>query len=128
MTDNINILKMASAMARHAEERHRLLAENIANADTANYRAKDLEPFEEAYSRFSDRNGVTQDVLDTPDGKPIWRVETAAAPGALSPNGNSVSIEDQMMRSVEAQEEHQAALMIYKKAIDIMRISLGRGA
>lgn len=126
MMDNVNILKLASALARHAADRHRVLSENIANADTANYKAKDLEPFAEAYSRLSKHGGSPDSAFNASDGKPVWRIETINAPGASSPNGNSVSIEDQMMRSIEAQQDHQAATTIYKKAIDIMRISLGR--
>jgi flagellar basal-body rod protein FlgB len=128
MMDNINILKLASAMARHAADRHKVLSENIANADTANYKAKDLEPFAEAYSRMSKRGSSLNDYLNGDSGKPSWRIETINSPGATSPNGNNVSIEDQMMRSIEAQQNHQAATAIYKKAIGILRISLGRGA
>lgn len=128
MMDNVSILKMASAMARHAADRHKVLSENIANADTANYKAKDLEPFADAYSRFSKKGAATSENFNAFAKMGDWRVETVNMPGADSPNGNSVSIEDQMMRSIGAQQDHQAATLIYKKAIDIMRISLGRGA
>ena len=127
MMDNVSILKMASALARHAADRHKILSENIANADTSGYKAKDLEPFADAYSRFS-KQGENKDNINAFPKFGDWRVETVNMSGADSPNGNSVSIEDQMMRSIAAQQDHQAATLIYKKAIDIMRISLGRGA
>lgn len=126
MADDLKILSMASAMARHAARRHEVLAQNIANADTAGYRAKDLEPFAQAYSR-----SLSQHVLDANKesgaGEVGWRVIAAHAPGAQSPNGNTVSLEDQMVRSVEAQQAHEAATAIYKKSIEILRLSLRSG-
>ena len=127
MMDDVNILKLASAMARHAAARHELLAQNVANADTPNYKAKDLEPFSEAFSRLStqlyENNALSSGSKEAP-----WRTRLIETSGASSPNGNSVSIEDQMMRAAEAQQRFDAAATIYKKMTQILRASLGRGA
>ncbi len=128
MLDNINILKLASAMARYAADRHQLLSQNIANADTNDFKAKDLEPFSEAYARLSDRNGKMPDQQTLASIDKPWRTTAIHAPGITSPNGNTVSLEDQMMRSIEAQQDHETATVLYKKTIDILRTSLGRGA
>ena len=128
MLDNLKILNIASAMVRHSAERHSVLAENIANANTNGYKAKDLEAFGDAFSRLADRNGEIHDRPTTAGPAIPWRVETIDTPGAASPNGNTVSLEDQMMRSIEAQQNHDAALAIYRKTIDMLRTSLGRGA
>ena len=126
MIEDVNILKLASAMARHAAARHNVLSENIANADTVDYKAKDIEPFAEAYARTYKHAAMSGDggLSKTPE----WRFETVTTPGVASPNGNTVSIEDQMMRSIEAQQDHQAATAIYRKAIGIMRMTLGRNS
>lgn len=123
MLNSIDILKMASAMARHAAERHQVLSQNIANADTNGYKAKDLEPFAEAYARMARSQASAQ---SGHNGSSAWRAETITLPGAASPNGNTVSIEDQMMRTVEAQQQHEAATAIYRKSMNILRMSLGR--
>ncbi len=128
MLDDINILKLSSAMARHAADRHQLIAQNIANADTNNFKAKELEPFEEAYSRLSNNQNKFGQPLSAGGSNASWRTETISARGIESPNGNTVSIEDQMMRSIEAQQNFEAATTIYKKTLDILRSSLGRGA
>lgn len=123
MLNSIDILKMASAMARHAADRHQVISENIANADTAGYKAKDLRSFAESYARMAahdDINGHGE------AGRNPWRAELVDVPGVASPNGNTVSIEDQMMRSVEAQQQHEAATAIYRKSMNIMRMALGR--
>ena len=43
-----------------------------------------------------------------------------------SPNGNTVSLEAEMLKSIEAKREHDRALAIYKSALSVLRISLGR--
>ncbi len=124
MLDNINILKLASAMARHAADRHQLISENIANADTGGYRAKELEPFSEAYSRMAKQFNQTDNRSLFSGSEPPWRVNVIDTPGLESPNGNNVSLEDQMMRSIEAQGDHETATLIYKKSIDILRMAV----
>ncbi len=126
MLDDIKIFNMASALSRHSAERHRVISENIANADTRNYKAKDLESFETAYMRqVKSGTGMASGALN-PSHNMQWRAYEMASDGAHSPNGNNVSIEDQITRSVKAQADHDAATTIYKKALDILRMSLGR--
>lgn len=124
MSGDLKILSMASALARYAARRHEVIAQNIANADTGGYKAKDLEPFSEAYRRsLASVDSANSQI----SGGNKWRVIISNASGSESPNGNTVSLEDQMVRSVEAQQAHEAATAIYKKTIDILRLSLGRG-
>lgn len=124
MLGELKLLTMASALARHSAARHEVLAENIANADTAGYRAKDVEPFEQTFARAAGGAANVGAPLDLESLN--WRLSEIHAPGAESPNGNTVSLEDQMMRTIEAQQDHQAATAIYKKTIDILRLSLGK--
>ena len=48
------------------------------------------------------------------------------ARGHESPNGNSVSLEAEMVKSVEARQNHDMALAIYRATSDVIRASLGR--
>lgn len=126
MLGDIKIFNMASALARHSAERHSVISENIANADTRNYKAKDLEAFDTAYARQV-KSGVSASSGELrPTHTMAWRAYEMASDGSHSPNGNTVSLEDQITRSVKAQADHDAAATIYKKALDILRMSLGR--
>ena len=42
MFDRIETLRMASSLTAHAAERQKLIAQNVANADTPGFRARDL--------------------------------------------------------------------------------------
>ena len=116
MLKDIAILARAGAMARHASERHALIAQNIANADTPGYRARELKPFDVQLvdaARKGDR--MSRGKLTR-----AYDIEGLDA----APNGNTVSVEDQMARSVDAQSQHKAAMTIYRKALDLMRMSV----
>lgn len=46
--------------------------------------------------------------------------------GELSPNGNTVSLEVEMVASAEVQGAHDRALAIYGSGLNILRAGLGR--
>jgi flagellar basal-body rod protein FlgB len=124
MLENLTLLDLASEAARHATVRHRVIAENVANADTPGYRARDIKDFsstvKESFAARATRPGHVG--FDDPDRTP-QTFELALSP---SPNGNTVNIEDQAVRAVQAQGQHALALAVYAKAIDILRLGLGR--
>lgn len=124
--NDLAILRLADSLARHSAARHRLLAENVANADTPGYKAQDLTPFDEIAGRpeFAARatrpghiGGQRTLALD-----PV----SDSAFGAESPNGNDVSVTDQLMRSAQAMGNHDKAVTVYKKTMDILRLGLGK--
>ncbi len=127
MFEDLKILQMTSALARHASARHELIAQNIANADTPGYEAKDLEDFATAFARASFEASKSGGAGD-PSFEGGFREVALKAKGTESPNENTVSLEDQMVRATDAQGAHDAAMAIYKKTMDILRASLGRGA
>ena len=50
MFSNLTVFKTAHAMAVHAGARQALIAQNVANADTPGYRARDLPSFAESFA------------------------------------------------------------------------------
>ena len=122
--ENLTIAKLASAMARHAAARHRVLAENVANADTPGFRSRDAEPFSAAVNGGFRLRLTRADHLG-PRGVATGGVRLVEDPGG-APNGNSVNLEREAMRAVETQGAHALALAVYAKTADILRIGLGR--
>lgn len=114
MPTGLNIFSIAGAMARHAAARQSVVAENVANADTPGYRARDLEPFARVYdAAAAGGEGAT------------FHAKTVESFGAAAPNGNTVSIEDQMMRAAEARRDHEFASTIYAKSLAMLKAALG---
>ncbi len=118
MTGDIDLFAIAGAKARHAAARQAVISRNVANADTPGYRARDIEPFDAAYARAISAGGAAGVKFSEFD------IDT---PGTSSPNGNTVSIEDQMLRAGATSRDHDAAVTIYSKAMSMLRAAVGAG-
>ncbi|MFD1160361.1 FlgB family protein [Roseovarius aestuarii] len=128
MFEKLEIFRMAHALATHAGARQSVVAQNMANADTPDYRARDVTPFKE--------------IIESGDSGFVPRVtrpghlHAAALPFDLGiaevrdvetdPNGNSVSLETEMMKAVDVKREHDRALAVYKSSLGVLRSALGR--
>jgi flagellar basal-body rod protein FlgB len=125
----LSVLKLASQLAAHSAVRQKVIAENVAHADTPGYRARDLTDFaktvESAGDPFASRVTRPGHIAFGADGNG-FEAREATAFGAENPNGNTVSLEDQMMRAADARQSHQLALGVYGKSLDILRSGLGR--
>ena len=146
MFEKINAFQLASSMARHANERQSVIARNIANADTPGYRAMDITPFTAQFERSGPAaNGLfdalaraglptrppellagAKPTLATRPAESFGTPRTTDAPDETSPNGNTVSLESQMVKSTVASRQHDMALAVYKHALSFIRTSIGR--
>ncbi|MEM6548232.1 MAG: FlgB family protein [Pseudomonadota bacterium] len=127
MLSDLKLIQMASSMARHASSRMRVIAENVSNADTPGFKARDVKSFSavvnEAFTPRVSRPGHLASLRDRVVEPRVEIFEVALGPG---PNGNSVSLEDQALRAVETQGQHRLATSVYSKTVDILRLGLGR--
>ena len=130
MTLDIAILRLAGSLASYSSLRQGVIAQNIANADTPGYRARDLLPFAAAFADAAFEPAGLRATraahLATAAIPPGFRAETMHAPGTVSPNGNTVGVEDQMMRAAQTKLQHDLALGVYAKSLAILRAGLGR--
>lgn len=126
MFERIEMMRMAQAMMGHAAQRNTVVARNIANADTPNFQAHDLQAFEETYRRNASSfvRTTREGHFSDPGFSPATAREIISGQHP-SPNGNSVSLEEEMIKIAELKHQHDKSLSIYKSAIDLMRISIG---
>lgn len=129
MFEKLELTRMAQAMAAHAGARLSVVAQNVANADTPGYRAGDVASFAESYAQDAKhmemratRAGHFTGGADSD--MPPLEVRRKSLAGA--PNGNSVSIEQEMVKAASARQDHEMALAIYRNTSSIIRASLGR--
>lgn len=127
MFEKNSTLGMARALTAHVARREAVTARNIANADTPGYRAQDIRPFAETYRAAPDMAVRTSRAGHI--ATPIWQSGSARAVdagGAPSPNGNTVSLEDEMFRMADLKSDHGRALGVYQSGLALMRSALGR--
>jgi flagellar basal-body rod protein FlgB len=115
-------------------ERQKVLAENVANVDTPDYKPRDLkqQSFEEmvrgassmmSMSRTTDKHLDPGSLRGAGGGGKAQRqkgIETTLS-------GNSVTLDVELMKISESAQEHALATNLYKKQLNLFRTVLGRG-
>lgn len=119
-----DVMRVAQSMARHAAARQGVIAGNIAQADTPGYRARDLARFGDSYQAASGMVATRSGHLDW--GADVAAVQVDRGAPSFAPNGNTVSLEREMMRAAETRQSHELALAIYASARTVLRTALGR--
>lgn len=114
-------------------ERQSVLAQNVANADTPNYRAGDLKPLDFKALTAGAQSGVALATTDAHhiaasagEGHAGFKADSAK-PFEVSLSKNGVSLEDEMMKVSETQASYEMAVNLYQKQVGMLRTALGRG-
>ena len=133
---SINDLPVLSALRTKMQwhqERQRVLAENISNSDTPNFKPRDLvEP------KF-DKNGASPAAMGS---LAMMRTSTShiapAGGGGDSfaqhgrsgfqtrPAGNAVNLEDQMLKVSANQMDYAAATSLYSRSLGLLKTAIGK--
>ncbi len=132
---DIPILSMLRTRLQWAQERQRVLAENVANADTPNYRARDLAPL-----KFAAPGEAGAPPLS---GVSLARTESGHIGGGgegdspfrsksdgnyeVRPTGNAVNLEQEMMKVAANQMDYQAVTALYARSLGLLKTALGKG-
>ena len=102
-----------------------VIAENIANADTPDYAAKDITSTDfgalakTASLRVSDPKHIA-----APAGSRAGSYRTVSAPdGEASLTGNQVSLETQAMNLSQTRSEYALAANLYRKGLTMLRLA-----
>lgn len=111
-------------------ERQKILAQNIAHADTPGFTPQDVAPFS---FRGELKHAMTGAAVTQP-GHIRTAPETASGvdiikkrPSAVSPNGNGVSVEEEMMQVSTTAIDYQMVTNLIRKWQGMLRTVLGRG-
>jgi flagellar basal-body rod protein FlgB len=129
---DIPIFSILRTKMQWHQERQRLLAENVSNADTPNFRPRDLAP-----PKFDGRTAQPAASLVL--------AQTSAAhiagPGLsgtaqfplerkggyeIRPAGNAVNLEDEMLKVAANQMDYQTATTLYGRSLGLIKTALGK--
>lgn len=128
MFESPDLIRLADRLAAYAGARTGLIAKNVANADTPGYHSRTLPDFAElvAAAPVPMRATRTGHVTDSLPGRDALRATTAT--GEASMNGNTVSLEREMVAAVAARQQHEMALAIRSATANVIRAALGRSS
>lgn len=109
------------------DTRQRILARNVANADTPGFRPGDAIPFQEVLQRR--RPAATLATTEAghlvPQGGSALAVQDRHVV-ERSRNGNAVSLDDEAVRLAETDQAHALAMGLHRKYLGLFRTALGR--
>jgi len=134
--NEIPLFAMLKGRLGHLGERQRLISQNVANSDTPGYTPGDLKPFTfqaklQAAQASATAQAVTQPGHMTPASQhrsSYKAVKTKDSETTL--DGNSVVLEEEMLKMTEARMNYDAAISFYQKSLAMLRLasrSPGRG-
>ncbi len=107
-------------------QRQAVLANNIANANTPQYKARDLAPFQDALDRaqfaITPLRTNMNDLPPLPDATGF----ALAPPAESGPDGNDVQLDAQLIKVANTETDQQAATAITNTYIALFRTALGR--
>lgn len=125
--DDIPIFSMLRGRLSWLNERQRVVAENVANADTPGFTARDLvQPAD--FARALDRAGglrMTTTAANhiAPQAR-VSRFEVERSPDSETTlDGNSVVVEEQMLKMAESRMAYDAAIGFYQKSLNMLRLA-----
>lgn len=132
----INDLPMLSALRTKMQwhqERQRVLAENISNSDTPNFKPRDLvEPkFDARGASSASGTGALAMVRTSAS-----HIQAAGASDSFKsdnrggyetrPAGNAVNLEDEMMKVSANQMDYAAVTSLYSRSLGLLKTAIGK--
>ena len=125
----MNLFQALSDKMRWHQERQGVLAENIANADTPGYVQRDLKTFsfgDEMSSIATVTTSLTSPTHISAGSGGRGLFGKNSAPFEITPSGNGVTLEDEMMKVAGNDMDYQAVTALYSRSIRLLKVALGR--
>jgi flagellar basal-body rod protein FlgB len=133
----INDLPILSALRTKMQwhqERQRVLAENVSNANTPNFKPTDLvEPkFDNKGTDIGGGMGslgmmrTSATHIGAIGGGPSFRGDAGRGGFLTKPAGNAVNLEDQMLKVSANQMDYAAATSLYTRSLGLLKTAIGK--
>lgn len=121
---------------RHLGDRQRVIAQNIANADTPGFKARELRA--PSFAALVEKNGAGTDIphpaVEISDdmrrlGTKTPSLNTITDPdiSEVKPDGNTVTLEEQLLKMGQIQADYVALTNLYAKQRTLLKTALGKG-
>ncbi|MAM34992.1 MAG: flagellar basal body rod protein FlgB [Micavibrio sp.] len=131
---NIALFQALGAKMDYLDTKQKVIAQNISNADTPNYRAREISDVDfgrvlsdvtgsKKVRMASTNAGHMPAAGEVSKGKNVKQKTTYE----VAPSENSVILEEQMMRANETSIDHTLMMNIMRKNIGMIRTALGQG-
>jgi len=125
------VFRMMSEKMRWLSSRQGVLSQNVANADTPKYQAKDLKEVD--FRKFDGASPFQVELARTHPShfgrsgeKSDFQNVQGKNPYETLPTGNAVVLEEQLMKVAETKHNYELMTRLYRKHLQMFQIALGR--
>jgi flagellar basal-body rod protein FlgB len=120
-------------------QRQGVIADNIANAYTPNFKAKDLVSFDEVLKTSAGGQGGTGGGIQMAvtnamhlggagGGAAKYQTRIEDNPYEIKPNGNGVILEQQMTQLAQTSADYAMVTSLYHKSVGLLKLALSKGS
>ena len=133
-TQNIALFKALGAKMDYLSMRQRVVAQNIANADTPGYRPQDLKPvnFGTVLKKVTGEKTGSINMASTnpghmpaPDQVAKGKAAKAKDMYEVAPVGNAVIMEEQLINSNQTAMDYSLMTNLYQKNVQMIKKAMG---
>jgi flagellar basal-body rod protein FlgB len=120
-----NLMQALKTRMQWHQTRQKVLAENVANADSPGFRPMDVKrpAIGQSNVGLAQTNAGHMDLAGRRGGFDSARAQRFET----TPSGNAVSLEDEMGKVAQNQSDYQLAASLYSKGLGLMKIAIGKG-
>ena len=124
------LLAALKGRMHYHQSRQKLLAENVANADSPGFKPKDLKPFDMMAAAERRTDSAAMPARTHANHMASKSAQPAGArnakPFESTQTGNAVSLEEEMLKMSQNNSDYQLATTLYGKSMSYLRIALGK--
>ena len=132
--NDLPALSMLRTKMQWHQERQHVLAENVSNSNTPNFKPRDLvEPkFDQSGAGAAGGAGslamlrTTQGHIASSGAEPSFD-QNRRVGFQTRPAGNAVSLEEEMLKVSANQMDYAAATSLYTKSLHLLKMAIGKG-
>ena len=121
----MGLFDLADRRLAWIDRRQGVLAQNIANANTPGFVAKDLQPFAKTLAQALPDLSTTNAMHLTGTGS-AGRTDPMLRPTERAPDGNAVSVESQLTKVADTDNAQALVTALYHKYMGLFRIAVGK--
>ena len=136
---DIPLFAMLKSRLGYLSDRQRVIAENVANANTPGYKARDLKAFSFAAHIQAAGASANPGVAATPAGTMAvtqpghMQAKGVGSSGVkavkaldseITLDGNGVVLEDEMVKLTQARMDYDAAIGFYQKSLGMLKLAV----
>ena len=132
------ILSGIGTEMRHLAERQRVIAQNVANSETPGFKARDVKPPDFGALLGAAGGGAAAVTRPAVQITPTMAALGARQPAGghvifdrdvseTKPDGNNVTLEDQLLKLGQVQADFATMTNLYRKQLGLLKTAIGRG-